>query len=394
MKVIKLILPWILLLLLMSCNRDEFTDIVDEDYINFALPSILAEEVIDSRVSLEEGVVEGSELLRDIKPNSDFGVIGYCRAYSPGTNTIDYNSGTSPWDIKRLLTPPEVFDKQNVNFDGTYCKYDNPKKWFTDNETGGNNDSEDYLYSFFAYYPKEEFTVTYPKVKYNGDKYTDAGAPIFTYLMHKDAPVLNDTSTVFKQSQNNDVMLSATYNIKKSDGKVKFDFSHVLTALSFAVNNYSEGMELTVYKIELSGTFWRNVIVDLNQSSSTDRLEFTDTYKGRYVIYDNQEGLVIPVNDGQSSYKAPFTDQFILLVSGKSEEIGYLGDIKVSITYKFGSDGTKKTAWYRRPTSFVPRPGTQYTAQLNYVGNAFVLQFVADNGEYWEEGSDTGITFE
>lgn len=399
MKINRILSLAMLMLLAAACRNDDLTDcLLDEAYIHFGVPTISVEETAATRVATEPGVTQGSTLLSNIQANSNFGVIGYCRAYTPGTMNIDYNSGVSSWDIKRRLSPPEVFNKQVVvSYDGTYCRYDNPKLWYTDADTQGNNDAANYLYSFFAYYPAESFSVSYPQVDYkdgNNTKQTDAGAPIFTYTMHSGAATVTDTNTVFQQSATQDVMLAATYNVKKSGGKVNFDFAHVLTALSFAVNNYSEGMALKVYKIELSGTFWRTVKVDLNQSASADRLEFSETYKGRYVIYDNPEGLDIPEYNSASPYTAPFADQYILLISGQSAGIGYLGDVKVSITYQFGSSGVTKTAWYGRPTTFVPRPGTKYTAQLNYVGNAFVLQFVADNGEYWEEGSDSDLTFE
>ena len=55
----------------------------------------------------------------------------------------------------------------------------------------------------------------------------------------------------------------------------------------------------------------------------------------------------------------------------------------VNITYTF--DGYKK-ANYTRPTTFTPTPGTKYTAQLNFVGETFILQFVVDNNEEWENG--------
>lgn len=398
MKIKRTLSLAMLLLLAAACRNDDLTDcLLDEAYIHFGVPTISVEETAATRVATEPGVTQGSTLLSNIQANSNFGVIGYCRAYTPGTMNIDYNSGVSSWDIKRRLSPPEVFNQLEVTYDGTYCQYDNPKLWYTDEDTQGNNDAANYLYSFFAYYPKESFSVSYPQVDYkdgNSTKQTDAGAPIFTYTMHSGAATVTDTNTVFKQSDTQDVMLAATYNVKKSGGKVNFDFAHVLTALSFAVNNYSEGMALKVYKIELSGTFWRTVKVDLNQSASADRLEFSDIYKGRYVIYDNDTGQDIPEYDSEKPYTAPFADQYILLISGQSTDIGYLGDVKVSITYQFGSSGVKKTAWYGRPTTFVPRPGTKYTAQLNYVGNAFVLQFVADNGEYWEDGSDSDLTFE
>ncbi len=76
--------------------------------------------------------------------------------------------------------------------------------------------------------------------------------------------------------------------------------------------------------------------------------------------------------------------------------MSYLGhkDLSVNITYKFGKDGAEKTASFTRPATFVPRPGTMYQAQLNFVGDAFVLQFVTANNDYWEDGSDTDITFE
>lgn len=149
-------------------------------------------------------------------------------------------------------------------------------------------------------------------------------------------------------------------------------------------------MPLTVYKIELSGEFWKSITVDLTQASAS--YTFADSYKGRFVIYDNATGMNIPAND--PNFTPAFADQYMLLISGQSTGLGYLGNAKVSITYKFGEDGTKKTAWFTRPATFTPRPGTMYQAQLNFVGNAFVLQFVNANSDFWEDGSDSDITFE
>ena len=39
-----------------------------------------------------------------------------------------------------------------------------------------------------------------------------------------------------------------------------------------------------------------------------------------------------------------------------------------------------------RPGTFTPKPGVKYTAQLNFVGEAFVLQFVVANSDIWEDG--------
>lgn len=226
---------------------------------------------------------------------------------------------------------------------------------------------------------------------------SDKGAPVIKYSM----PFTSEnTSTVLSQSDIPDVMLDAKYNLMSYDGKISFNYSHVLTALSFTVNNYSEiledggvvSKELIVKSIRLEGKFWKSVRVDF--SSSVVGLEFTDTYNGTYIIYDNPSGMTIPYDD--VNFKPAFADQYILLVSGKHVEgeggMSYLGNIEVVIDYVFGGkDGTFRTG---RPGTFVPVPGTMYQAQLNFVGDAFVLQFVNANGEVWEEGSDSDITFE
>ena len=72
----------------------------------------------------------------------------------------------------------------------------------------------------------------------------------------------------------------------------------------------------------------------------------------------------------------------MLLISG--EETSFGDDVKVNIYYTFnGIEGSQELS---RNTTFRPQPGVKYTAQLNFVGNAFVLQFAVDNGEIWEDG--------
>lgn len=354
----------------------------DATYINFGVPTA----TVETRASevLPEGVTSGSTLLNGITAGSKFGVMGYCRAYQPGTQTVDLGSATSPWSVKRQNAFPEIFYKQEVTYDGSLCRYEYtatpgmPRKWL-EAVDGGGEDPSLFQYTFFSYYPSDQFEVLKPTSA------TEASSPVFKYSMPFDG---TDTTTVWAQSDVKDVMLDAVYNVKKGS-KVQFDFTHMLTALSFTVNNYSDDMPLTVYKIELSGEFWKPITVDLTQASVN--YTFDDSYKGRFVIYDNATGMEIPAND--PNFTPAFADQYMLLISGQSTGLGYLGNLKVSITYKFG-DGQQKTAWFTRPATFTPRPGTMYQAQLNFVGNAFVLQFVNANSDLWEDGSDTDITFE
>lgn len=360
----------------------------DSTYINFGVPTTT---VVDSRATetLPEGVTQGSTLLNGIDPKTSFGVLGCCLAYQPGIQYFDYTSGPSPWSVKRPNANLDVFKEQKVDYDGTNCKYtytgNAPRKWYSTVDGIPESDIDLCQYTFFSYYPYDSFEVLTRKYQLKGGTTVDIPAPIFKYSMPFDS---NDLNTKLDQSTVKDVMLDAIYNTKKGS-KVQFDFTHMLTALSFTVNNYSNNIPLTVYKIELSGEFWKSITVDLTQASAS--YSFEDSYKGSFVIYDSTTGMSIPYND--SNFKPAFADQYMLLISGQNTGLGYLGNAKVSITYKFG-DGAEKTESFGRPATFVPRPGTMYQAQLNFVGNAFVLQFVTANNDYWENGSDSNLTFQ
>lgn len=368
----------------------------DAEYINFGAPELTVESRAPEE-ALPSGVKKGSTLLLEIAPNTSFGVIGYCRAKYPGTNNeTDNSSGNSPWSSKVDNVFPEIFLNQEVKFDGNVCTYSYgssgaPRKWLSNTDAGG-IETSDFKYTFFSYYPFNRFNIENPT------SLASRGAPRIKYSMPF---ISNDQNAILEQATIPDVMLDAKYNFMRYDGKVAFNYSHVLTALSFTVNNYSgipgegglvEGQRLVVKKIELKGKFWRTVKVDF--SSSIVGLDFPDdeTYQGTFVIYDNPAGMEIPYND--VNFKPAFADQYILLISGKHVERGmsYLGDVKVRIEYEF--DGIPGYYEEGRPGTFVPTPGTMYQAQLNFVGDAFVLQFVDANNEVWGDGSDTDITFE
>ena len=57
-------------------------------------------------------------------------------------------------------------------------------------------------------------------------------------------------------------------------------------------------------------------------------------------------------------------------------------------------NGESKTNEYiGNVANFMPIAGTIYTVQLNFIGNSFVLKFVVDNNQTWEEGGESDITF-
>lgn len=377
---------------LMAACSNELPDLPQTDdstYINFGVPTTT---VVDSRATeqLPEGVRKGSTLLNSIAPGTSFGVLGCCLAYQPGTQSPDYTSGPSPWSIKRPNINLDVFNEQKVDYNETYCRYtyldtNAPRKWYSKDDGISESDVDLCQYTFFSYYPHESFDVLTRKYQLKGGTTVDIPAPIFKYSMPFDS---NDSNTELDQSTVKDVMLDAVYNAKKGS-KIQFDFTHVLTALSFTVNNYSDNTPLKVYKIELSGEFWKSITVDLTQASAS--YSFDGSYKGRFVIYDSATGM--DILSGDATFKPAFADEYMLLISGQNTGLGYLGNAEVFITYEFGNGG-QKTQSFTRPATFVPRPGTMYQAQLNFVGNAFVLQFVTANSDNWEDGSDSDLTFQ
>lgn len=71
----------------------------------------------------------------------------------------------------------------------------------------------------------------------------------------------------------------------------------------------------------------------------------------------------------------------------------YFGEgVKVYVEYTYR--GKEKTASAERPTQFQPRAGVRYTAQLNFVGETFALNFIAAEDEFWEDGGDSDVSIQ
>ena len=389
-------------LLLAGCQQDELPTPSgsDGDYIRFATPAIRAEETATKSVT--QDVLEAGQ---------QFGVLGYCVPYQLGQpGTYDYNGGSSLWRVKHTLCPPSVFYNTPVTVGDGGCTYSPLKQWYTpghglDGEevAAVGNNADNYLYTFFAYYPYREgnqvFSVDAPA---NG---TTAGAPKFTFSMPQQG---TSTGDALDHTATPDAMFAVAINHQKTDGSVDFTFSHLLTALGFEVNNFSE-YDLQVHSIKLSGQFFRQIVLDFTQQGSMSEPTFpANYYYGAYTIFDETANGGQPLtlnapaegNDRTTSGLLPKNTsgegEHILLVSGEAPYFGPVtGDpetnanvVQVTIDYTFadGNQPERRTAHYGRPSTFTPAPGTKYTAQLNFVGNAFVLQFVVNNNETWEDG--------
>ncbi|MEB3374332.1 fimbrillin family protein [Bacteroides sp. CR5/BHMF/2] len=102
-----------------------------------------------------------------------------------------------------------------------------------DAESGGDL-PDNYRYTFFAYYPMDDFTVESPT------NATTRGVPKLTFTMPF-AETGDVATTTLDDKETPDAMVSVVYNHLRTTGNVRFNFSHIMTGLGFAVNNYNYG---------------------------------------------------------------------------------------------------------------------------------------------------------
>lgn len=367
-----------LLLLCSACQQEEWSqsDAASSDVIRFAAPAVTVEKSTRST-------------FYDTFPtNGTFGVIGYCVPYRRDSDTeMDWASGSALWGNKRGNAFPDVFYKQAVTYDGAACTYNynnGLRKWYNTTDNLEATAPDDYRYTFFAYYPQDHFTVESPV---SADV---RGVPKLTFTMPFSAD--GNVNNELDDSQTPDAMIAVVYNHLRTTGNVGFNFSHIMTGLGFAVNNYNYGGDdetVTVRKVTLSGYFTRSITIDFSKNTNEDGFyAYSGTYSGTYVIYDDAQGLQVPSNSSVS----PIGDKHLLLLSNATDGTYFGTDVAVHIEYTY--KGNEKTARAERPTDFQPRSGVRYTAQLNFVGETFALNFIAEDNDFWEDGGDSDISIQ
>lgn len=368
------------LMFLSACEQGDMPVLSSENYILFSAPEITVET--SSRSTFVEGT---------LPDNSSFGVMGYCVPYmrsdEEGNDDIpDWASGTASWSAKRVNAHPDVFCQQEVTYDGTSCSYNYTgtngesglRKWYNSEDNPEAEQPDNYQYTFFAYYPYSNFTVT------PADAATK-GAPSLTFTMPFEG---NDLSTTLNDEETPDAMLAVEYNHRRTSGNVGFNFNHIMVGLGFAVNNYNYAADevVTITSISLSGHFTRSMTIDFGKDTNDPGFySCSGTYAGTYQIFSGSQKI------GPNESVNP--NKHLLLLSDASGGTYFGTDIKVNVTYSF-KGGEEKTFSIGRPSDFMPRAGTKYTAQLNFVGETFVLNFIAAEDEFWEDGGDSDITIQ
>ena len=377
---------FIFLFLLAACEKTDVNPEQTGREIRFAISDVQVD--VESKSGPIDRLPDGSA----------FGVLGYCLAQTaPNDGTLNESTGSLPWDQKKTLCRPHLFYNQEVSYSGGVCTYTPVQNWYG---------PVDYQYSFFAYYPYNDYftiitgenTLGAPKVKFSIPEIATGHTRTVQYIVSKGTGTVTTEQREFNvldDSKVPDAMVAQSIDVTKAGGTVPLNFLHMLTGLNFQVNNYNvkedengaqvPGDRVVVHSLVLAGKFYQSIEINFDSNYGYP----DETFDGAYMIVD--DGANIPINGLESVSK--IGDKTLLLVSNLGDSEGYIGDLTLEITYSFGSS-QPKTQSFSRPENFMPAGGTIYTAQLNFIGDSFVLNFIIDNNTQWEDGGDSDITFE
>ena len=282
-----------------------------------------------------------------------------------------------------------------MTYSGGACSYSPVKNWY---------DQVNYQYSFFAYYPygdeyfsfnTDESTLGAPEVVFSIPDIRTGESLNIEYENENGSSVMESYS-VLDDALVPDAMVAQTIDVTRAGGVASLDFLHILTGLNFQVNNYNvredesggqvPGNSVTIHSLVLAGDFYKSV--EINFDSGYDFAD--DTFNGAYVLVSQD------IEVGGLESVSGIGGKTLLMVSNLTKTSGedaYIGNLKLAVTYSFG-DTVRRTKVFSRLDNFLPAGGTIYTAQLNFIGDSFVLNFIVDNDSKWEDGGDSDITFE
>lgn len=344
------------LAVLCACQKEPVPDPVQfaEETVRFAAPGIAVAQ------SSQSGPI-------NVFPeDASFGVLGYCLR-------TDGSGGEFAWDEKQDDCAPSLFYNQEVRFDAAQQAwvYANTaadlKRWY---------ENENYLYSFFAYYPyggdagKRHFDIV-------PDNASGTGAPQLTFSMPFDSQ--SDETTPLSSDAIPDAMMAMQTDVKRGDGHIGLTFYHLLAGIRFKVHNYNDEHAVTIHSLRMEGTFYKSISVTMGKDVTYP----DETFKGSFELLTG--AAEVKVHDSQSVGKT------LMLVSNLNSGT-YIGTGRLVIDYSFITEEVKTRQVDMTPTTFRPYGGTVYVANLNFIGDAFEVKFEVDNTQ-WEDGGDSDVAF-
>jgi len=329
-----------------------------------------------------------SELLTTLSAGKQMKVYGYCVPQQVSNyNNPSPEQAVLPWVQKANYSTPDIFNStiltvgndNRPTYDGLLMPWKTASS-YPDNP-GINTDN--FLYTFVSHYPASgAFTYELNDAAGNGK----TGAPRFIFDMPAEAASDHDAIP--------DAMVAATFDHLKADGQVRLTYHHILTALRFRINNYTD-KELHIHSLTLRGTFFKRATFDFNEGAITQTTASIDvaSFTGNWQLLNSgmsvAGGSSLPLGDGEHGVSVMFLpDPTITPDAGQQTDcIGR--DKFIDVAYSLGADGTQQERSIPMTLLFKPAGGTSYALNLNFVGDEFIIYF--QSTDLWEHGSDNKI---
>lgn len=352
-----------------ACQSDSLPALPNEDSDN---PIVFMNDVdVDVNVTR-------SDLINQFPEGSEVGMYMYCMAQ-------DERGGSTPWANKKFnCLPDKDFDNKQLIYSGGIWSYDNLQYWY---------EANDYLYTFFAYYPysaNADGNNTGKGIRITANKEGNfVGDPALSYT----APFEGGTAdgTFLDSHLLQDVLYGNSIDRLNNGTPVEIHFSHLLTGLEFEVDNYNEVSSVTISSLRLKGTFHRTVTTSLNTL-----IEASGEYSGYFSLISDGHSQTFAANNTQQKVNWDGGDEpaeMLLIGDIAQNSINPAGkSCYIVVAYKIG-DGSTTEQTLEVPTGDMTfRPGIKNIISLRFLGSRLVLDF--RTGDHWTLGGDDDIIFQ
>lgn len=339
-----------------------------------------------------------SYLLNSFPDGQAYRVYGYCVPDAVSGGTDDYAGALSPWNTKSTRVKADVFYGTDVTCTGAMTSYGNLKEWYSAGIDGipSGAQASQFRYSFIAHYPVDCFSM-------NKADASAAGVPVLTFTMPWSG---GDMDTERDHREVPDAMLAARFDHIRANGAVPLNFYHIMTGIRFRVNNYSD-KDLIIESARLSGRFYSEATFDFAKTQVVQTAVPLEqkSFSGYFSLIADGTSQTCPAGaaspylglsdtepEGTTVLLLPNLDADPSTADRPENPIYSLGSGKtITIRYRYAGDTETKTALIPDfHLSYRPAQSTRYTANLNFVGDRFVLIFQADT-DSWGDGSDNDI---
>lgn len=275
-----------------------------------------------------------------------------------------------------------IYDKSDISNSGTKIAY---KTW---KDVSSN---ENALFSYIAGYVPEGLGSFIMEPSFLTTKEDEQGnnlshGPKLTFTIGQNGTNIDDDLDHTRQP---DALVAATYDKKKSNGRVSLSFFHFMTGIRFKFHNYTSSKDLVIKRVTYKGRFHKSATFDFTTDEPT--MSVSGEYAGTFTLFNGIQ-TIIPNSADYMGGDDPVTLLLLPNPDGTTAEDKNftLGrDKEIFIEYTIG-DKESSFSLSNFTLNYLPQPNTLHTAHFNFIGDEFVVMFQADDNN-WENGSDNNV---